>query len=202
MARGRKKNAQDGADTSAPPPLGHNENGGLTDEQRQALHFQHVKIYKGALAKKKAADAELKNAAKRAKSELGKDAVKDIKLAIDLEEPDSDAVVQADIERMLRVARWHGASVGSQFELFAGPDRTPAVDRAFAEGKRAALRQEPAASPYASTLPQNDAYLEGHAAGGKALLDAQRSDDAFAFDEERRVSALDSAPMPETPAPI
>jgi ribosome modulation factor len=184
-SKNKAKTAPEGE--GAPPPpsngVGHNANGGLSDEQRQALFFQHKKSYESGLATKKKADADFKNVCKRAKSELGKHAVDEIKLAIGLEEDDGDTALQARIERELRVARYMGSSVGTQFEMFGdGVDRQPAVDRARDEGKRAGMQGQSKKAPYDHTLPQHDAWCEGWDTGQKAIFDIQKKQDGEVFD--------------------
>lgn len=157
---------------------------GLTDDQREALFFQHLPIYEAKLAAKKTADANFKNACKAARSELGKHAIDEFKYAIRLRDnEDSDAEIQAEIDRMLRVARYMNAPLGSQLGLFDGEDRRPATERAYAAGKLARLQGEPRRSPHDPSLPQNDSWLTGYADGEKALIAAQKRDDELAFGE-------------------
>jgi hypothetical protein len=156
-----------GGKVTPPPALGHNQ---LSDADKQALFFSWKKQYVAALAKKKAADAELKNVAKKAKAELGDDAVDSIKDAIALESEDGEAIIKAAIERQLRVARWMAVPFGSQGDMFGEPDRTPGVDRAFAEGRRDGLDGKTLNNPYASDLPQSERYATGWHDGQKAIF--------------------------------
>ncbi len=161
----------------------------LNDEQQQALFFDHKKAYEKALAVKKEADAKLKNACKLAKSELGDQAVAMIKATIEFETDEGEAAVRAKLEATLRAARWMGAAIGSQFEMFEGPDRTPAADRAFEEGKRAGMKGEPARPPYAPELEQYRRWMEGHGVGNEALARKGFKATAAAGDEHiERVS--------------
>lgn len=189
MARTKTPN---GAGTKAPSkaatsaPTAGNE---LTDDQLQALFFQHKKKYETVLAAKKEADAAFKNACKLAKSELGDDAVLSIKDAIGFETEKGEATIKASIERQLRVARWMAVPLGSQSDFFNDfTDRTPAVDRARAEGKKAGLEGVTMKPPYATTLPQYDQWVEGWHEGQKAIFAIQRASDAEVFDadDERR----------------
>lgn len=202
---GRPKGSKNrSTDSVALPPgedkTGHNANGGLTDEQRQALFFQHKKSYQAKLAAKKETDAAFKNACELARAELGKDAVDEIKDAILLEADEGDAILQARIERQLRIARYMGAIAGTQFEMFAGPDRTPAVDRAREEGRRSGMQGETLRSPYDPGLPQNDAFIEGWHLGQKALFSIQRTDDGALFDEGGAAIGDRAATFTETAA--
>lgn len=165
----------------AEPQTGHNKEP-LTDEQQAALGFQHKKAYEAALAVKKTADASFKNVCKLAKAEMGDDAVDTIKDMIAAETEEGEAKLKARIERALKAARWMAVPLGAQSELFAEPDRMPAVDRARAEGKRDGMAGKTLKSPYDQTLPQNEAYHEGWQEGQKAIFAIQRGEDGALFD--------------------
>ena len=141
--------------------------GELTDDQKQALFWQHKKSYEEALETKRAADAALKNVCKLIKSEGTK--LADIKLA--MMAPDAfEAHVRAGAEDMIRMARWLGSPLGTQFALFDTPDRTSSDEKAFADGKRAGLAGQDASPPYAKHLPQAGRWLEGWHAGQDVVL--------------------------------
>lgn len=147
----------------------------LNDEQLQALTYQHMNLYSQALAKKKAADADFKNVCKKAKAEIGEDAIDEIKDLIAADTEEGEAKLKRRVERTLRIARWAGASFGTQFEVFDGVDRTPAVDRARAEGKRAGLKGEPRKPPHDPSTPQYAAWIEGYDEGQTLAQDALRT---------------------------
>jgi hypothetical protein len=137
----------------------------LSDEDRLNLLMQHKAAYEHRLAGKKKADADFKNACKLAKSELGEHAVEEIKLAISLETDEGEAELRARMERQVRVARWMGASVGTQFDLGLGAaGEMSSTDRAFAEGKRAAAAGEKCTPPahYAPGSPDYEFWINGH----------------------------------------
>ena len=186
MPRGRPKGSKNKTpETEAPPAsngVGHNGAPGLTDDQTAALFFQHKKAYSAALAVKKDADAKFKNACKLAKSELGDDAVPSIKDALLLETEEGEAKIKAEIERKMRIARWMAVPFGSQPDFFE-EDRTPAVDRARAEGKRDGLSGVSLKPPYDPSLPQYEAYAEGWHEGQAASFAIQRTEDAALFDD-------------------
>lgn len=141
--------------------------GELTDDQKQALFWQHLKTYEKALDAKKQADADLKNACKLIKSEGTK--LSDIKLA--LMEPEAfEAHVRSEAESLIRVAKWLGSPVGTQFTFFDEPDRTSSDEKAFADGKRAGLAGEDCSPPFAKHLPQAGRWLEGWHAGQEVVL--------------------------------
>ncbi len=146
------------------PGAGHNSTAGLSDAERQALHFRHVKEYSGALAIKKKADADLKNVCKRIKAEG--DSVDKVKLTIALETPEGEAALRAKMAEMQEVAAWNG--VGIQVDMFAD-ERQPAEDRAFEEGKRAGMKGEPNQPPHDPSVPQYARWLEGYGEGNAVL---------------------------------
>jgi hypothetical protein len=135
----------------------------LSEDQRQALFFRHRRDYKAVLAKKKETDAAFKQACKLIKSEGTE--LEDIKLSIQLEAEEGDAKLKARMEAQLRIARYMGSSVGTQFDMFAEPDRTPSVDRAYADGKRDGLAGETARAIYANPSEQYERYMAGWHAG-------------------------------------
>lgn len=138
---------------------------GLTDEQRQALHLnQHVPTYERALAKKKTADAEFKNACKLIKAEGG--SVKKVKLSIELRTPEGEEAFRARLAEDAEVAAWNG--LGIQVDFFADED-TPSDDKAFANGKRAGLAGEPAKPPHDPSTSQYRRWMEGHSEGNGIL---------------------------------
>lgn len=150
------------------PGLGHNC---LSDDDLQALFWQHKRAYVEALARKKDADAKFKNVCKTAKAELGDGSVEDIKTAIELETEEGEARISDRLKRVLRVSRWAGASIGTQFDMFdEGADKTPADDRAFAEGKRDGLKGEPRKTDYHPSTSQYRRYMDGYQVGQEALV--------------------------------
>jgi hypothetical protein len=125
------------------PGIGDNSQA-LTEEQRQALFFNHRRLYKHALAKKKEADAAFKNACKRAKSE-GVDP-KMIKFSIDLENDEDGAFDEGKRAGMegdacsppydagseagqAWIKGWHAgqASLAATMELFKGADTSELI---------------------------------------------------------------------------
>lgn len=141
----------------------------MSDDDLQVLFFQAKCRYKTALEAKKAADAALKNCCKQIKANLGDHGVTDIKTAIELESPEGEAALKERIEREMRVARWMGMAVGSEPGLFDEVDRTPAVDKKRAEGKRHGLAGGPCAPDCDASTPQYSSYLEGFHEGQAAL---------------------------------
>lgn len=130
------------AETKAKPAakngVGHNSGEvPLTADQKQALFFRHVRERKPLMETLNKAVSALRNYDKRVKAEGG--SVRKIKYAIQLETPEGEAAMKAQIEEMAEVAVWMGAT---QMEMFGLPDRTPSVDRAHAQGRAAGFAGE------------------------------------------------------------
>ncbi len=159
---------------NAPPPI-------LTDDQLQALFHQHLRKVRALKETLASVNGELRAAYKQAKAELGEDAKAAIADALLLETDDGQAKMEAAIARQAKVARWLAVPLGAQPDFF-DTDRSPATDRAFAAGKAARLKGEPLKPPHAPEVPQYDSWIEGWHAGEKALVEAQKRDDAVMFD--------------------
>lgn len=143
---------------------GHNSKTALTEEQRQALHWQHLKSYERALKLKKDADAAFKNACKIIKADGGN--VNAIKLTISLQTPEGESAFRARMEMEAEVAKWNG--VGVQVDMFSD-ERQPSVDKARADGKRAGLKGETAKPPHAPETEQFRQWMEGYYEGQSVL---------------------------------
>lgn len=174
MARPRKAKNDDGETTDE-----------MTEEQRKALTFQHKTRYEATLAAKKKADADHKNACKLAKAEIGDDAIDLIKDMIEAATPEGEAKMRAAVERMRRAAEYMGSPLGAQLTLFDEPDRTPAVDRARAEGQRDGMQGKSLTNPYAPELEQHAAYAEGWHDGQKAIFNLKPMQDAAGEEDVR-----------------
>lgn len=168
------------------PGVGHNQ---LTDDERFALLSRHKKTIVSLREAKKEAAKAVKDAEKLAKSELGDEAVLEIDHMIELETAEGEAKFKANVEREVRVARWLGLPIGSNGDLFDAVDRTPAVDRAAATGKRDGLagnRAQPNCDP---SVPQYAAYMAGYAEGQKIAFNikpfpsAHHDDEVDKFDD-------------------
>lgn len=170
----------------------------LTDDQRQALFFQHKKQYEKALEAKKRADADLKNACKLIKEEGS--SLDEIKLAM-MDPAAFEKHVRDKHESLIRVALYVGSPVGTQFKLFDEPDRTPVEEKAFADGKRAGLAGEDASPPYAKHLPQAQQWMAGWHAGQEVLTKGfkQKPDDEN-FDDLGPVQTPAGAEVPPAAA--
>lgn len=146
-----------------PPEQGHNR---LDDSEQQALAIQHKGAYEKALAVKKKADAEFKNTCKRAKAEMGKDAIDTIKTMIECDTPEGEARVAGRVATTITAARWVGVEIGTQFGMFAAGEM--GGSRLFEAGKRAAMEGEPCKAPADATADGQQEWIKGWHAGNDA----------------------------------
>lgn len=148
----------------APPANGskRGDNGppALTFDEQQALFLSHRGPIVAAKAKFDAAKKALDELYAAAKKEgIPK---KQFEIAADLAAGlKKEAKRRADVETVLRVARYIGHAMGEQFDLFSQPDRTPLVDRAYQEGRQASLENRAAKPDYAPDTEAYRAYMAG-----------------------------------------
>lgn len=145
------------------------KNSELTEQERQALHYRHCREYEVALAAKKKTDADFKNCGKRIKAEH--DSVAKVKKTLEARSPEGEAKLKAEITETAEVLRWSGVLVGENKDMFP-EDRTPAVERAFAEGRRAGLDGQVAKPPHDPSTPQHMHWMNGWQEGQGALASA------------------------------
>lgn len=132
----------------------------LSDDQRRDLLFLHVGKVKPLIAAVEATQANLKKAYELAKNDgIPK---KDIELAISFETDEGNEKQTAEVERIMRVARWAGAKLGTQLDLFGKPEK---VDPIYQDGYRAAMANESAKPPAHHPQKAAQRWLEGHADG-------------------------------------
>jgi len=140
----------------------------MDDDQLYSLTEQHRKTYEVRLAAKKAADKALTDYGKIIKADLGPKGLQDIKDLIALSTPEGEAAMKADMQRQARVMRWMNIPIGTQGALFED-DRTPLVERAYAEGKRQGLAGERQDNPHHVTTDAHREHNRGYADGQTAL---------------------------------
>ncbi len=154
-----KRKPRAGAAGDAPPTRTLEQ---ITDGQEQTLFMQHLKKYEDALAAKKAADKRIKDVGKIAKAELGPGAVKRFKLSIQLRDEEGEKEFLEEMAGALKVARWAGVEIGTQFRLFETGEQD-SIARARGEGRRASLDEGPAKPPYAPDTAEYTAFMDGYA---------------------------------------
>lgn len=135
----------------------------LSDQQRQALLFQHKRKIVPLLEDEKEAKAAVAKAYELAKKEgIPK---KEVELAIKLASEDGIEAIKVEVERTHRIARWMG--IGKQLDLFG--DKETLSQRHFEDGRRAALDDQPAKPPAHLATKDANTWLNGHAAGQKMV---------------------------------
>jgi hypothetical protein len=134
---------------------GHNEAG---DDERRALFLNHVAKRKRLLENKDTAVAALRNDAKTIRADTF--TVAQVDFAIKLQTPEGEGSAREKLSDEIQAAKWAGSPIGTQFS-FDLIDRTPAVDRAHDEGKRAAMEGKRASPPYDPSVPQHQEWLRG-----------------------------------------
>lgn len=142
----------------------------MSDEQRAKLTFQHKEKYQRLMAAKKTADTNIRNFGKEIKSDLGAKGLADIKDMVELESPEGEQKLKADMERRARVMRWMAMPIGSTADLFPANDRRPITEKAEAEGKKAGLAGEPHRNPYHQTNDGHGAWNTGYTKGQDVIL--------------------------------
>lgn len=95
--------------------------------------------------------------------------VKQMQIADQLATVKGDAKVQAEVKDRLQVAQWMGHPMGAQLDMFSQPDRTPAVDRAFEDGKTAGMEGRVRRPPHSPETPQHESWMNGYYQGQEIL---------------------------------
>lgn len=138
------------------PPAGHNSG---IDPEQQALFLTHKSAYQRVLEKFKKAQADVRNVGKTIKADGF--TLRQVKLAVDLDEPEGEAVLKMAIANDLLVARWMNCDVGQQMDMFMEPSRVPAADRAYSEGQKCSMENRAAVPPYDPSTQQHARFMAG-----------------------------------------
>jgi hypothetical protein len=128
----------------------------LSDQERQRLLFHH----KRKLVPLLVAEASAKALVTKAKELAKKEGVtwKELQLAIGMSTEEGVEKCGAELERIVRVARWMGKRLSEQLDLF--PKQSKA-EEAFADGKRAALNDEMRKPPSHLSQQASQSWMEG-----------------------------------------
>lgn len=156
-----KPSVPGGAAKPATPRAGHNSGKELTADERQTLFLRDKDAYIRDLAAQKKATKAFQDTCKRIKADGFTN--KQIKAAIEMDTPEGEARVRAEVLDILQAAKWVGShQMGNQLDMFQEPDRTPSVDKAYDEGKRTSMENKPAAPVYAPETEQYRHYMQGY----------------------------------------
>ena len=138
-------------------------NRSVTTEDNDAIRanfLQHRTHWTAAMNKLALAQNGLKEVVSAAKADGF--LKKEFQIADELNgSPKQEAKVTGEVTLRLRVARWMGHPMGNQLDLFAQPDRTPAVESAYDAGKQAAMEHKSASPPHDPSTPQYERWLKG-----------------------------------------
>lgn len=161
---------------------------GLTEDQRLALHMQHFDSVVELKEEIASLVGKLRAKRKEVKADLGADGLAEIDAAIKMRPPEGEAKAKAQLDVMLRVARWHGLAIGAQTSML---DSLPPRDFK-AEGKLAGLRGLSAVIPDGLGQSDGQLWLEGYHIGQAVLADGFGRKPGPAGDAEQK-AAVDAA---------
>lgn len=129
------------------------------DEESKALFLQTLPKVADLKAKLATANSNYRSALKTAKKDgFSKH---DFETAWAIQEAEGEKAKKSAIARDLTIAKWLGADLGAQLDLFLQDERVPAVDRAREEGIAASMKGESAKPPYDPATAQAREWLAG-----------------------------------------
>lgn len=182
---GRPKGSKNKPKDDAPAEAGHNT--ALTEDEKRALFIKGVQELEGLLEKKNDAVSAVRNQRKRIVS-YGFDAF-EIDYALKVRKDEDDALVERR-RREARIARFLNHPIGTEPDMFDEVDCTPAVDKAYQEGKVAGAAGQSAKSPYAPGLPQDQSWLKGWGDGQADLSSGfKKLEQATSNSDEKELEA-------------
>lgn len=167
VATGKPKRGRPAKAKAAKPngASGHNQ----AEDAIRENFLQHRGVWNQLTAKQKLLDKQWKDAKAALKADGHK--VVQMQIADALSgSAKQEAKVYGEVEDRLKVARYIGHKLGAQYDLFAQPDRTPAVDVAYDSGKQASMENEPKKPPYDPSTPQYNAWMGGYDDHQKTLM--------------------------------
>lgn len=151
--------------TETPPEPGHNSGAKtnasrLTDNEERELFASHRTVWNTLSAKQKLLDEQWA----KAKGALKGDGFKvlHMQIADSLINPKGEKRIHAEVRDRLWVARMIGHALGRQMDLFEAPDRTPAVDRAYEDGRTTSIDNQPRKCNYDPSTEQYREFMRGY----------------------------------------
>jgi hypothetical protein len=184
---------QPAAEAATKPKAGPKIFNSAMDVENQKLFLQvHLPEIEKLKEKLATANSNLRNAYKTAKAEGGF-TKEDFEIAAQIKDAEREAKAKARIARQLVIARYMGKSLGAQLELFLEPDRTPASDLAYEEGRQDGLQNKAAKPDYAPSTEQYRRYMEGfHSVSEERITTGIKKTDgvhpAVKEDQERKAA--------------
>jgi ribosome modulation factor/uncharacterized membrane protein len=172
MARKKRAETELDQEMAKKPGIGDNS-GELTDEQRRALRMHHVRALLDINDRLKPLKDERKQARALAKADGFK--LSEIDAAMRLATMEDTSIFVAEIHELIEIAKaFNALPPGEQGDLF--PDRRPADERCFDEGKVAGLAGKQPEPPYGADSPNGQAWLKGWHAGQQVMRDTLEAD--------------------------
>src|SRR5258708_282680 len=117
MAKSEKAKRKDAARKASTKKQSKPTAAQLSDKQKQTLFFSTKRKIKPIIAAAEEAKTAMKKAYELAKSEGV--AKKELEIALQLETEEGEETVRAAHERLVRIARWMGVPIGTQFDMFS-----------------------------------------------------------------------------------
>jgi ribosome modulation factor len=188
---GRPKGSKNKPKDGETPTVGHNT-AELSETEKQALLVRGIADLETMIEEKNEIVAEIRTQRKRLIS-YGFEAF-EIDYALRLrKDEDGEAIARRRREEV--IARFLNHPIGTQPELpLDGIDRTPAVDKAFIDGKIAGAEGKTANSPFALGTEQDQSWMKGwHEAQASLASGFQKLETAAAEPEAADDSELEAA---------
>jgi len=170
--------------------IGHNSE--LTPEQKSALRMHHVR----RLLELEEEMQPLRERRKQIRAEAKGDGFKlsEIDAAIRLSTMEDTSIFVAEIKELIEIAKaFNALPPGEQGDLF--PDRRPADERCFDEGKVAGLAGKNPEPPYGADSKQGQAWMKGWHEGQRIMREELQA----AMEKRNAMKADETAdePFPE-----
>jgi len=153
---GRPKGSKNKPKDGDAPQAGHNSD--LSEAEKQALFLKGLTDLETLIEEKNEVMADLRNQRKRIIS-YGFEAWQ-INYALNLRKQENDEAIEHRRQEA-RIARFLSHPIGTQPDMLDDVDRTPAVDRAFQNGKVAGAEGKTAQSPHSPGTEQDQSWLKG-----------------------------------------
>lgn len=151
--KGSKNKSKD--DGRSPPAAGHNSD--LTEAERRAILVKGLRFLEEMIVEKDAVVTDIRNYRKKLIA-YGFESF-EIDYALKLRKnKESDEIDRR--RREIIIAQFLNHPIGTQVDLF-DEDRTPAVDRAAAEGKIAGAEGKSCVSPHQPGTEQDQSWING-----------------------------------------
>lgn len=174
--------------------VGHNSVD-LTEKDHKVLFFINRRDYLAAIAKQKAAAADLKRIGKQIKADLGEYGLDQIKTYEKAQTPEGQAELKAKQEAERQAMRFAGVPINTQLDIFT--DRAPLDERAYRDGEEAGLRGDTLTNPYNEASAEGQEYARGWHDGQGALFAGIKKKEAAASGDELIQAGDDGDPFPE-----